>query len=250
MSIWSRLTAIFATKSPNTDDLDLDEFERRIDYRFNNRQLLVDALTHRSYAKSVELPRPLPSNERLEFLGDSVLGLIVADFLFQRYPRKLEGGLTKLKAIMVNEISLSRVADEMELGNFIRMSQEEERSGGRSRPSIIADAFEAIIGALYLDGGLVAAKPFVTRWLLSKIEAFAADGTLRNYKGDLLEHLQAQGNGMPRYEVTDERGPDHDKVFTVTVFTNSKELGRGVGPTKKDAEQKAAAEALINLEVE
>jgi ribonuclease-3 len=250
MSIWSRLSAVFAPKKTEIDEPDLDSFEQFINYRFNNRELLIEALTHRSYAKSVDLPHHLPSNERLEFLGDSVLGLIVSDFLYQRYPRKLEGGLTKLKAIMVNEISLSRVADELALGGYIRMSAEEERSGGRTRPSITADAFEAVIGALYLDGGLVAAKPFVSRWLLSKIEIFAADVTLRNYKGDLLEYLQAQGNGMPRYDVTDERGPDHDKTFTVAVFTNGREIGRGVGPTKKDAEQKAAAEALLNLEVD
>jgi ribonuclease-3 len=246
MGIWQAVKSIFGTgKSDRTETL-LREFQRSINYRFNDADLLRVALTHRSYAKSGE-KEWLPSNERLEFLGDSVLGLVVSEFLYSKYPGKLEGGLTKLKSFLVNETTLFRTAEALNLGKYILLSQEEDRAGGRKRPSINADAFEAVIGAIYLDGGLVAVRSLVDRYILSQVDSIAADKTFRNYKGDLLEHLQAQGAGMPRYEVISEEGPDHDKTFMVVVYSNGENIGNGAGPSKKDAEQKAAAQAIKKL---
>jgi len=224
----------------------MSEFQNVIGYTFNDVELLKVALTHRSFAKSDEHNR-LPSNERLEFLGDSVLGLITAEHLYKVYPKKYEGGLTKFKALLVNEITLCRQAKMMGLGNFILLSRDEFNAGGKNRTSILADAFEAVLGAIYLDGGLDPAKSFVKKYILDYSEKIAADKTFRNYKGDLLEYLQGRGEGMPRYEVAMENGPDHNKLFTVDVFTNGKAIGSGSGPSKKEAEQKAASEALKYL---
>lgn len=243
------MKSLFGSAVTDADAKQLREFQERLNYRFNDVELLRIALTHRSYAKSGE-KEWLPSNERLEFLGDSVLGLVVAEFLFSRYPTKLEGGLTKLKSLLVNETTLFRTAEALALGDYIWLSQEEDRAGGRKRPSITSDAFEAVIGAMYLDGGLVAVKPLVNRYILSQVHKIAADKTFRNYKGDLLELLQARGAGMPRYETTSEDGPDHDKTFVVEVYCNGESIGTGTGSSKKDAEQQAAAEALRRLKTD
>lgn len=244
MSFWNRVKALWGTGDSGDFESLLGEFQKKIDYRFSREDLLRVALTHRSYAKADGQKR-LPSNERLEFLGDSVLGLIAADFLFRQYPDKLEGGMTKLKSLLVNETTLFHTAQMMSLGKYILLSPEEDRSGGRGRTSINADTLEAVIGAMYLDGGMGAVRPFIERYLLTRVEEIAADENFRNYKGELLELLQARGVGMPRYEVTRESGPEHDKTFTIVVYTNGRRIGEGVGSSKKDAEQKAAAAALI-----
>lgn len=235
-------------ESPDSRRL-LLEFQERVHYRFNDPLLLQVALTHRSYAKARDTEW-LPSNERLEFLGDSILGMVVSENLYMAYPDKLEGGLTKLKSLLVNETSLSRQAAAIELGKYLFLSPEEDKAGGRKRPSITADAFEAVIGAIYLDGGLAAVKPFIKRHLLVHMREIAADKSFRNYKGDLLEFLQGQGAGMPRYEVNSEEGPDHHKTFTVDVYSNGQKIGCGTGSSKKDAEQKAAAQAIQRLMAE
>lgn len=255
MNLWNRIKLLFGGKGRGDQlypaDLDslLEEFQEKIDYRFSRPDLLSVALTHRSFAKAGGQKR-LPSNERLEFLGDSVLGLITADFLFLQYPDKLEGGMTKLKSLLVNETTLFQTAEMISLGKFILLSPEEDRSGGRGRASINADAFEAVIGAIYIDGGLGAVKPFIEKYILSRIEELAADENFRNYKGELLELLQSRSAGMPRYEVASESGPEHSKMFTIVVYSNGRRIGEGVGPSKKDAEQKAASVALIFLEQE
>lgn len=249
MGIWEAVKTVFGPGKRHGAEKLLKEFQRKINYRFNDVELLRVALTHRSYAKTGEKDW-LPSNERLEFLGDSVLGLIVSEFLYGKYPDKLEGGLTKLKSLLVNETTLFRTAEMLDLGEYLLLSQEEDRAGGRHRPSINADAFEAVIGAIFLDGGLVAVKQVANRFLLSQMQAIAADKTFRNFKGELLEYLQAKGSGLPRYEVASEEGPDHDKTFTVEVFCNGRSIGSGTGPSKKDAEQKAAAQALKKLQAE
>jgi ribonuclease-3 len=246
MGLWAVMKAIFGPRTSDRTESLLQEFQEKIQYRFRDTGLLRVALTHRSYAKSGSSDW-LPSNERLEFLGDAVLGLTVSEFLYAKYPEKLEGGLTKFKSLLVNETTLSRTADALGLGKYLLLSEEEDKAGGRARPSITADALEAVIGAMYLDGGLVSAKPFVTRHILSQVDAVINDKTFRNYKGDLLEFLQAAGSGMPRYEVTSEEGPDHDKTFVVSVFCNGEAIGYGAGSSKKDAEQKAAAQALRRL---
>lgn len=247
MGLWEALKTILGPRRVGRTESLLREFQEKINYRFRDAGLLRIALTHRSFAKSGGNDAWLPSNERLEFLGDAVLGLIVSEFLYAKYPDKLEGGLTKFKSLLVNETTLSRTAESLGLGKYILLSEEEDRAGGRSRPSITADALESVIAAMYLDGGLVSAKPFVIRHLLSHVDTIVADKTFRNYKGDLLEYLQAAGAGMPRYEVTDEEGPDHEKTFVVSVYCNSEAIGFGSGMSKKDAEQKAAAQALARL---
>lgn len=246
MGIWEAVKSVFRTGETDRTEVLLRELQGKLNYTFHDVDLLRVALTHRSFAKAGEKDW-LPSNERLEFLGDSVLGLVVAEFLFHEYPDKLEGGLTKFKSLLVNETSLFRTAREIDLGKYILLSPEEDRAGGRDRPSINADTFEALVGALYLDGGLGIVKPFIKRRLLSKAESVAADQSIRNFKGELLEYLQGRAEGMPRYEVVDEDGPDHDKIFTVEVYSNGAKIGSGSGSSKKDAEQKAAAMALEKL---
>lgn len=251
MGWWERIWGIFQPTSAGQKAWEtpagiLESFQAKISYRFRDISLLRTALTHRSYLRTTDSAEHI-SNERLEFLGDSVLGLVVADHLYQKFPQTLEGGLTKHKALLVNESTLFRTAEALEMGNYLILSPEEERAGGRRRTSINADAFEAVLGAIYLDGGLNAARRFVHRYLVPQMERVTTDDNLRNFKGDLLEHLQAGGAGIPRYEVTSEEGPDHEKIFTVVVFTNGEQIGTGVGSTKKDAEQRAAAQALLRL---
>ncbi|MBI3873396.1 MAG: ribonuclease III [candidate division Zixibacteria bacterium] len=213
-------------------------------YHFRDPDLLQEALTHRSYANSVE---PSSTYERLEFLGDSVLGLVVARYLYLKHAELDEGELTKLKASLVNLKTLTAVARREGLGDVIRISVEEDKAGGRLRGSILSDVLESIIGAVYLDGGLDAASALVERVVIRPLVEQTPDLMEVNYKGELLEHLQGQGLGMPRYEVTDERGPDHQKIFTVVVYAQGRVAGEGTGANKKDAEQQAARAALNTL---
>ncbi|MBK7142712.1 MAG: ribonuclease III [bacterium] len=215
-------------------------------YQFRDKQLLLLGLTHRSYARSTNHDQQ--SNERLEFLGDSVLGLIISDQLFKDNPGESEGNLTKTKAMLVNETTLCQLGKEIGLNKFIRLSAEEDRAGGRERASIISDAFEAVIGAVYLDGGIDAARDIVLRSIYTRREKILTDTSQRNYKGDLLELIQAKGEGVPRYDVVSEEGPDHEKTFHVIVTIGGQKVGEGVGSSKKEAEQKAASQALETLE--
>ncbi|MFQ6003558.1 MAG: ribonuclease III [Candidatus Zixiibacteriota bacterium] len=231
------------------------ELERKLGYRFKNLGLLDRALTHRSYLyvpenTTANSPQNenLASNERMEFLGDSILGMVVSQFLFENFPSKSEGDLTKLKAILVSEPTLSRVARSISLGKYLNLSEEEDKSGGRQRTSIIADAYEAVIGAIYLDGGLVSAQRVIKNQILKRSLELAADKAHYNYKGELLEYMQALGLGLPRYEVLVEEGPDHQKKFTIAVSAKGKKMGKGEGLTKKEAEQKAAKMALENID--
>jgi ribonuclease-3 len=243
MGFWDAVRGALGVRRKDEAGRLLAEFQEKIQHRFSAADLLQVALTHRSFARSGEKDW-LPSNERLEFLGDSVLGLVVSEFLYSRFPNKSEGGLTKLKSLLVNETALFRVSEALDLGKYILLSPEEERAGGRNRVSINADCLEAVIGALYLDGGMSAVRPMIGRYIISQMEKIEADDSFRNYKGELLELLQGRGEGMPRYEVIDERGPDHEKSFTVVVYSNGRKIGSGIGPSKKDAEQEAASEAL------
>jgi len=222
-----------------------EQFFQKLKYRFRNSALLEEALTHRSFVRSNG--DNIPSNERLEYLGDSVLGLLVAEFLFKKYPDDAEGDLTKMKAMLVNEITLSKSGQNCGLNELILLSDDEENSGGRQRNSIVSDAMEATIGAIYLDGGLEAARIFITKTILSNIRDVLADTDQYNYKGDLLELLQGRGEKTPYYEVIAEKGPDHSKTFEVIVHTAGEITGSGSGPSKKEAEQKAAAEALAKF---
>lgn len=226
---------------------ELEQLARRFNsvfrYDFSDENLLLEALVHRSYIRTPE-GRELASYERLEFLGDSVLGLIVSEELFKIYEDYSEGELTKLKSMLVNETALARIGGEAGLGQFVLLSPEEERSGGRERNSILADCFEAVLGAIYLDGSLATVRVLIRRLILSRAEEILSDETQINYKGILLELLQARGGGSPAYEVVDEEGPDHRKVFQVAIRYHGERLGLGQGLTKKEAEQLAARQAL------
>jgi ribonuclease-3 len=185
-----------------------------------------------------------PSNERLEFLGDSVLGLVIADQLFRDNPCIREGELTQTKAKLVNEIALASVAGDIGLHKFLRLSPEEDKAGGRSRSSIVSDAFESIIAAVYIDGGLDAARDVILRLIYSRRDELATDSAQRNYKGELLELIQSHGDGAPRYDVLAAEGPDHQKRFNIAVYVAGQKVGSGEGSSKKEAEQRAAAAAL------
>ncbi len=222
------------------------ELEKKLGYRFKNLGLLDRALTHRSYIHAPE-NEDLRANERLEFLGDSVLGMVTSRFLFENFPDKSEGDLTKLKSALVSEANLSRIAKSLSLGKHLNLSEDEEKSGGRERSSIVSDAYEALIGAIFLDGGLAPAEKMIRNQILKKYLEVTTDQTLHNYKGELLEYLQALGLGAPRYEVLQEKGPDHQKRFTIAVLVNGEKMGQGAGKNKKEAEQKAARVALENI---
>jgi ribonuclease-3 len=229
----------------NGESEQLDSLSHQISYQFTDTTLLKQALTHCSVCQDKK--KKDFSNERLEFLGDAVLGLVVTDELFCRFPEDDEGRLTKAKSYIVSREVLSKQAKKMELGQYVLLSNGEEKSGGRYRQSILADAFEAVIGAIYIDGGLEAARQFVQKHLLDNIDSLLTGKFHHNYKSWLLETVQAKGESVPEYHVILEKGPDHHKEFTVEVVHNGKALGKGVGPNKKKAEQKAAYQALQKL---
>jgi ribonuclease-3 len=224
----------------------LQELEQKINYIFTNRVLLREAVTHRSYLSHNGAETGI-AYERLEFLGDSVLGLVVAERLFVRYPEMSEGDLTKSKSMLVNKKSLAHAGSKIDLGNHVLMSVDEEKSGGRHRQSIVADCLEALIGAVYEDGGLMAARDLVQRLISFDFVRTGSQLGLRNYKGELLEYLQARGQDAPIYEVVNEQGPDHRKTFTVEASLSGRPVGSGTGESKKAAEQKAAREALAKF---
>jgi ribonuclease-3 len=224
----------------------LQALERRLGYRFRNPDLLVHALKHRSFVYAHQ-GRGLESNERLEFLGDAVLDLVVAEFLFRRFPDQREGDLTQMKSVAVSRAVLARKAGELGLEEFVLLSQEERQSSGGRQPSILSDAFEAVIGAMYLDGGLEPSRRFVERVVLQGLGQVIADDEHINFKSKLLEHTQGLGCGHPKYQVSSEEGPEHCKVFSVEVSVTGRLVGQGRGFSKKEAQQMAAKDALQRL---
>ena len=220
------------------------ELQKAIGYQFRNPALLEQALTHTSYANEV-FKDGLMSYERLEFLGDSILGFTTADYLLGAFPQLHEGDLTKLRADLVCEASLAQTASQLGLGNYLRLGRGEEAGGGRRRTSIIADVVEAIIAAIYLDGGLTAAKRFIYSHVLVDTKARIRQNA--DHKTMLQELVQQKKDQRLCYEPVCESGPDHDKQFTVRVLLNDREVGRGTGTSKKRAEQAAAREALQTL---
>ena len=216
----------------------------RLGYVFRDRSLLENALTHSSYAN--ERRGSASSNERLEFLGDSVLGMVTADKLYHCFPDLPEGKLSRLRAELVCEQSLHAVALELGLGEHLRLGKGEEHSGGRERPSILADAVEAVIAAMYLDGGLDPARTFILGHILSGIDAGEIHHVM-DYKTELQEQIQRKADQHLRYELVETTGPDHNKRFVMAVFLNEQEIGRGQGHSKKEAEQEAAKAALAGI---
>ena len=219
--------------------------EEKLNYHFKDRTLLVNALTHSSYANENRASGAL-SNERMEFLGDSVLGMLVASHLYRNCPEMPEGDMTRLRAELVCEYSLASVAAELELGKYLRLGRGEEHSGGRSRRSILADAVEALLAALYMDGGFSVARAFVLKYILSKMTA-SRESLIGDFKTQLQEYVQQQSGQALCYELLSESGPDHNKVFTAQVSLNGEALGQGSGHTKKEAEQAAARQALASI---
>lgn len=219
--------------------------EERLGYSFRNRALLETALTHSSYANE-NRASGIVCNERLEFLGDSVLGVTVADFLYRHFPDMPEGRMTRLRAELVCEQSLHRVALELHLGDYLRLGKGEEHNGGRERASILSDAVEAVIAAMYLDAGMETAARFIHRCLLDDVRAIETP-SFTDYKTSLQELVQRHSGQVLSYELVGEEGPDHAKTFRVQVCLNGEPLGRGTGRTKKEAEQTAAASALEAL---
>lgn len=220
----------------------MDGLEERLGYKFNNINLLKNALTHSSYANEVR--GGFSSNERLEFLGDSVLSIVVSDYIYKHYPNMPEGELTKLRASLVCEKSLCAFSRELELGNYLMLGKGEEKGGGRERDSILADAFEAVLAAIYLDGGMEPARHHVMNFVLRELQ-HTDDEVFKDYKTALQEIIQRNPEEAVSYILTGESGPDHDKEFTVEVRLNSNVIGRGTGKNKKRAEQMAAKEALM-----
>lgn len=217
-----------------------EEFEEIIGYTFKNKELIEQALSHSSYAN--EKKRPGGSNERLEFLGDSVLSIVVSDYLYKNL-NVAEGDLTKLRASLVCEKSLFVFAQEIHLGEFILLGKGEENTGGRERPSILADAFEAVIAAIYLDGGMEAAARHILRFMPEDIKR-TKKPVLSDFKTLLQEVVQKNPEEKVEYVLIGEEGPDHNKRFVVEVCLNSQVIGKGKGKSKKEAEQLAAKEAL------
>jgi ribonuclease-3 len=227
---------------------EIDRLEARLNYKFQNKSLITQALKHRSFL-SVSNEARLASNERLELLGDAVLGMVVTEFLFKKFPIKEEGELTAIKSLMVSRKILTRAANQIGIGEFILLNEAEERAGGRKRSSILADAFEAIIVAIYIDGGLTTAIDFIQKKLLVKTKKVISEEQNKNFKSILLEYSQGKNLGLPQYMVRKEEGPDHDKLFTIDVLLNNQVMGRGKGNSKKKAEQISARNALKKLNI-
>lgn len=224
------------------------KFQKRFNIEFSDTELLRTALKHRSYLNVTNEPRT-KSNERLEFLGDTVLDLVVSQFLYEKFPKKTEGELSKVKSILVRKSVLAAIASKMSLGDLVLINWGEEKTGGRSRHSILADTFEAVIGAIYLDKGLEVAREIIKTYLLNDLKKIMKTELYKNHKSILLEYTQSSGNGMPVYKVIDETGPDHAKSFLVEVYISNKKMGEGKGGTKKIAEQEAAKQAIRKLNI-
>ncbi|MFI3209814.1 MAG: ribonuclease III [Peptostreptococcaceae bacterium] len=222
----------------------INAFEKKIDYEFENKNYILEALTHSSYSNENKL---YEFNERLEFLGDSVLGIVISDYLFENEKKLPEGELTKLRANIVCEESLSEVAKSIRLGEFMFLGKGEEATGGRERVSILADAFEAIIAAIYLDSGIFESKKFILENMKDIIEHTRQGKIFRDHKTYLQEILQSKGKVNIEYKLADEKGPDHNKTFVMEVYVDEKLNGTGEGKSKKEAEQIAAKNAIESI---
>ena len=225
----------------------LSALTEALGYTFQSPALLRQALTHRSLINESSGDNS-QHNERLEFLGDAVVDLSIGHYLMEHLPQAREGELSKLRAMVVSEASLALAATQLNLGQYLRLGRGEEQTGGRKKVSVLADAFEALMGAIYLDGGFYAANAVIHR-ILEPLIVTAVEGDLdRDHKTRLQELAQGQWHVMPRYAVLEERGPDHAKVFTVAVYLDEKEVARAEGHSKKAAEQRAARRALASLQ--
>ena len=217
--------------------------EEALDYSFDNKQLLIEALTHKSYKQPY-------NNERLEFLGDAVLDLIVGEYLFTQFPNFDEGKLSKLRASLVNEEGFTRLAKHIALGDYIFLSNAEENNGGREKPSLLSNAYEAVIGAIYLEAGLERARSITVTLLEAVYPVMSLDELFKDHKTTLQELTQAHFGITPEYRLIGSRGPDHKKEFEVAVIIENREYGRSIGKSKKNAQQEAAGKAIELLKKE
>lgn len=220
---------------------EISELEKCLDYQFKEKNLIIEALTHKSYKKPY-------NNERLEFLGDAVLNLIVGEYLFNKFPKSTEGDLSKIRANLVNEKGFTILANEIELGEYIFLSAAEERNKGRSKASILSDAFEAIMGAIYIESGLEPIKGIVYKLLDSSYKNISLDDLFSDYKTALQEITQAKFAVTPEYKLERSFGPDHLKEFEISILIDGKHYGTAIGKSKKIAQQKAAKIAIEKLE--
>ncbi len=223
------------------------DFKRRLGYEFRDQDLLERALTHKSYSNENREVRA-PNNERLEFLGDAVLGFVVGEMIYRSFPNLQEGALSKIKAHLVSAAMLSAKGRTLEIGRFLRMGAGEARSGGADKLSLLADAFEAVVAAIYLDGGLPATEGFVRRVFDAEVSGIdIGDLSFHDYKTTLQETAQGLGLPLPEYRVVEESGPDHEKAFLVELLWDGEAFAYGRGPSKREAQRKAAKDALKKL---
>ena len=235
--------------SEDSFPIQFDSLETILQYRFKDKTLLLKALKHRSYL-SVSNEEDFHSNERMELLGDAVLELIATEHLYFKFDEEDEGILSQKRSVIVSRSVLGKIAEGMNLGDHLLMNKGEEKTGGRKRPSNLANLFEAVLGAIYLDGGYDAAKKFTQTFLLAHLDSLLTQKSYFNYKSTLLELSQAKGWGIPKYKILKESGPDHDKRFLVSVEILNIGSAKGNGTSKKKAEQKAAENLLQILEHE
>mgnify|MGYP006291235261 CR=1 FL=1 len=228
---------------PHTDSVDLGQLERVLGVAFNDRTILLTSITHRSYLNE-HREATQEHNERLEFLGDAVLELVVTRYLFDKYPEKPEGELTAVRAALVNTVSLSETSQALGINDYLLLSKGEAKDTGRARQYILANAFEALIGAIYLDQGYDAAKEFIAGQLFQKTDRIVAKRLWQDPKSRFQELAQDHTGVTPTYSLLGQVGPDHDRTFTVGVFLREQEVGRGEGRSKQEAEQQAAEAAI------
>lgn len=223
----------------------LEELEKILEVEFKNKNTLKTAFIHRSYLN--EHPNEnLPQNERLEFLGDSVLGMIVSKHIYDKFPTHPEGDLTNFRSSIVNSKSLAKEAADLKLGDYLYLSKGEESTGGRTRQFILANTFEALIGALFIDLGLDQVRVFLDKYLLPNLDEIVEKKLYKDYKSKFQEKIQEKVGTTPIYKVIEEKGPDHDKIFKIGVFVDKKKVAEGSGPSKQEAEQQSAKLALEN----
>jgi ribonuclease-3 len=224
----------------------IHDLESELSYTFKNSDLLMQALTHSSHAN--ERTTGVRDNEQLEFLGDSVLGFLVSDYLFRAYPKLTEGQLSRLKGFFVSSANLVKYAERVDLGSYLQLGKGEEKTGGRSKQALLVDALEAVLGAIYLDGGIDHARRVMLSFLEPQMgDVGESERQLRDFKTELQEQLQAKQLGHAEYVVASEDGPDHQKLFTIDVMIDGESVARGAGLTKKAAEQAAARHALETI---
>ena len=228
------------------DKKQLKLLEKKLGYSFKHKDLLKRALTHKSYTNELKLP-PSQHNERTEFLGDAVLELAISHLLMEKFKEHPEGELSKLRAAIVNEAQLADLARSIRLGDFLYLGKGEEQTGGRDKPSLLSDVYEAVLGAIYLDRGFQKAFQLVAKHFVEIIKKVGEEGFAKDYKTRLQEEVQSRFRSIPRYKMVKAVGPDHNKIFEINLYIQEELYGVGEGPSKKSAEQDAARQALEKL---